>query len=70
MAHLGKTYNVLKTYSHFGHAKNASDRGKSFKVIDTDDMVKKYATYKVVPTESAPVFMTTPLAEKKAISVL
>lgn len=65
LAHLGKTYNVLKTYSHFGHAKNASDRGKSFKVIDTDDMVKKYATYKVVPTESAPVFMTTPLAEKK-----
>ena len=65
LAHLGKTYNVLKTYSHFGHAKNASDRGKSFKVIDTDDMVKKYATYKIVPTESAPVFMTTPLAEKK-----
>lgn len=65
LAHLGKTYNVLKTYSHFGHAKNASDRGKSFKVIDTDDMVKKYATYKVIPTESAPVFMNTPLAEKK-----
>ena len=64
LAHLGKTYNVLKTYSHFGHAKNASDRGKSFKVIDTDDMVKKYATYKVIPTESAPVFMNTPLAEK------
>lgn len=65
LAHLGKTYNVLKTYSHFGHAKNASDRGKSFRVIDTDDMVKKYATYKVIPTESAPVFMSTPLAEKK-----
>mgnify|MGYP007077591071 CR=1 FL=1 len=65
LAHLGKTYNVLKTYSHFGHAKNASDRGKSFKVIDTDDMVKKYATYKVIPTESAPVFMSTPLEEKK-----
>lgn len=65
LAHLGKTYNVLKTYSHFGHAKNASDRGKSFKVIDTDDMVKKYATYKVIPAESAPVFMNTPLAEKK-----
>lgn len=65
LAHLGKTYNVLKTYSHFGHAKNASDRGKSFKVIDTDDMVKKYATYKVIPTESAPVFMSTPIAGKK-----
>ncbi len=65
LAHLGKTYNVLKTYSHFGHAKNASDRGKSFKVIDTDDMVKKYATYKVIPTESAPVFMSTPLEGKK-----